>query len=112
MSFGASALCLLLVTDFLFKITVLYNWKDPFFFFNPLLQNSDVYDHSRKSFENIVGKGENAGKVISIFSFSHNIFYHSNNGFQLLSHFFFFLSGNAIWTSVELKYFQELSRTM
>ena len=40
-----------------------------------------------KPFENIVGKGENTGT--SIFSFSHNVFYLSQNKFQFFSHIYF-----------------------
>ena len=39
-----------------------------------------------KPFENIVGKGENAGN--QHFSFSHNVFYPTINKFQFLTHFY------------------------
>ena len=42
----------------------------------------------KKAFENIVGKGENAG-VTSIFSFFHNVFYSSQRKFQFLTHNYF-----------------------
>ena len=38
----------------------------------------------KKPFENIVGKGENAG-----FSFSHNVFYPLQNKFKFFSHIYF-----------------------
>ena len=41
----------------------------------------------KMAFENIVGKGENA--LTSIFSFSHNVFYHFQNKFQFLGHIYF-----------------------
>ena len=40
-----------------------------------------------EAFENIVGKGENAGD--HIFSFSHNVFNYSQNKFQLLDYIYF-----------------------
>ena len=42
----------------------------------------------KKSFKNIVGKGENAGNQ-HFFSFSHNVFYPFQNKFQVFSHIYF-----------------------
>ena len=42
----------------------------------------------KEAFENILGKGEKCW-LISIFSNSHNVFWHSPNKFQFFSHLFF-----------------------
>ena len=45
----------------------------------------------QRTFENIAGKGENAGNqhITSIFSFSHNVFYSSETKFEIFIHIYF-----------------------
>ena len=55
---------------------------------------------NKKPFENIVGKGENAGNQ-HILLFPHNVFYPSQKNFQFLSHIYCYLQILSIWTCLK-----------